>query len=175
MHGCGSDPGYGLRPPSPARVHLQPETRPAWVLRHPARRTISLPAARKCTPCYQLQTERRFRTRPLRCSAHNANLAPAAAGTRHRQDSPSPNSGSSSSHRSPAVLAVAFAIACERRGRGKRGSGSVRGCRRWGVALSRAAPCRPGRGGRGEHCGRGASERDSGALYTAWARLWSRD
>lgn len=34
------------------------------------------PEARKCAACCRLQTERRFRMRPLRCSAHNAQLGP---------------------------------------------------------------------------------------------------
>lgn len=156
--GCGCDPKYGPQLLGRARDPPSKGPEAPGLPHHLAPRLA--PAARRRAAYSPGQTERRFRTRPLR----HSNFAPAAAGPGRRQDSPSPNSGSSSSHRSPAVLAVVFAIARARRGQGKRDGGSGRGCRRRGVVLSCAVPSRPGRGGREGHCGRGASVRLRGAL-----------
>lgn len=120
------------------------------------------PAASKCAACRPPQTERRFQLRPL----HHSNLAPAAGRTYLRRAAAAEAATAAPPSPSPSQ--------CEP-GPRQEDDGSDSGCRRPGVMLTRAAPSRPGRGGRRGHCGRGASERDTRALSAVWAGLRSRD
>lgn len=158
----GSHREHRPRPPGPARVPLQPETRPAWGLRSPARRTTSLPAP-PLRPANALPAARGKQNGVFDC-VHSATPTwprPPAGLTfaEQRQQKQPPQPRRRLRHRPCAP------------GSRQEDGGSDTGCRQRGVVLSRAAPSRPGRAGRGGHCGRGASERDTGALSAAWAGL----